>query len=161
MKLEIANKILKNKRYSLLVKQLEELEKDRIFCGHDMEHFMSVARITVILCAEKHINADNDVIYSSALLHDLGRIEEYTKGIPHDIAGAETAAEILDEVGCPEDKKTLIIKQIISHRCCEGEENTLESVFCTADKMSRLCFCCKAQDKCNWSEHKRNNDIGR
>ena len=160
MKLEIANKILRNERYSQLVKKLEELEKDRIFCGHDMEHFMSVARITVMLCAEKHIEADNDLIYSAALLHDLGRIEEYTSGIPHDKAGAETAAEILDEIGCPEDKKNVIIKQILSHRSSDSERITLESVFCTADKMSRLCFCCKVQDKCNWPKHKRNNMIG-
>lgn len=160
MKLELANKILHNERYSNLVKQLEELEKDRIFCKHDMEHFMSVARITVMLCAEKNLEVDKDVIYSAALLHDIGRAEEYTNGKPHDIAGAEIAAEILDEIDCPEDKKADIIKQILSHRYYDSEESSLESIFYTADKMSRLCFCCKAQDKCNWPEHKRNNKIG-
>ena len=160
MELELANKILHNERYSRLVKQLEMLEKDRIFCGHNMEHFMSVARIAVILCAEKNVEADKDVIYSAALLHDIGRAEEYINGRPHDIAGAETAAEILDEIGCPYDKKADIIKQILSHRDYDSEESSLESIFYTADKMSRLCFCCKAKDKCNWPEHKRNNEIG-
>lgn len=160
MKLELANKILHNERYSKLVKQLEQLEKDRIFCGHDMEHFMSVARITVILCSEKNLEVDKDVVYSAALLHDIGRAEEYINGKPHDIASAETAAVILDEIDCPEDKKADIIKQILSHRCYGSEESCLESIFYTADKMSRLCFCCKAQDKCNWPEYKRNNEIG-
>lgn len=160
MKLELANKILRNERYSKLVKKLEALEKNRIFCGHDMEHFMSVARIAVMLCAEKSLEVDKDVIYSAALLHDIGRVEEYINGSPHDLAGAETAAEILDEIGCPEDKKADIIKLILSHRCYGGEESSPESIFYTADKLSRLCFCCKAKDKCNWPENKRNYKIG-
>ena len=160
MKLEIANKLLQNKRYSMLCRQLEELEKNRIFCGHNMEHFISVARIAVMLCAEKNIEADKDVIYSAALLHDIGRAEEYISGVPHDIAGAGIASEILEEIGCPEDKKAEIVKLILSHRSSDSEKSPLEAVFYTADKKSRLCFCCKAQDKCNWSEDKRNNEIG-
>lgn len=160
MKLEFANLIINNKHYIRLVKQLEELEKDRIFCGHDMEHFLNVARIAVILCCEKGIDADHDVIYSAALLHDIGRVEEYTKGTPHDEAGAAAASEILDETGCPAVKKAAIISLISSHRRGGTEKNDLESVFYEADKKSRLCFCCKAKDQCCWPEHKRNNTIG-
>ena len=159
MKLELANKILLNERYSRLIKQLEELEKDRIFCGHDMEHFINVARITVMLCSKNNIEADTDVIYSAALLHDIGRVEEYINGVSHDKAGAEIAGEILEEVGCPIDKKSEIVKLILSHRRSDNEKSTLEAVFYTADKKSRLCFCCKAQDICNWSEDKKNNKV--
>ena len=159
MKLELANKILQNERYLRLIRQLEELEKDRIFCGHNMEHFINVARLTVMLCSEKNIKTDTDVIYSAALLHDIGRVEEYTSGGPHDKAGAEIAAEILEEVGCPKDKKAEIVKLILSHRRSDSEKSTLEAVFYTADKKSRLCFCCKAQDMCNWSEDKKNKKV--
>ena len=160
MKLELANLIISNKNYLRLVRELEELEKDRIFCGHDMEHFLSVARITVILCAEKCIDADPDVIYSAALLHDIGRIEEYTNGISHDEASAVTAAEILAEIGCPEHKKDEIIKLISSHRRSDSSDTVLGALFYTADKRSRSCFSCKAKDKCKWPEHKRNYTIG-
>lgn len=160
MELELTNLIINNKRYLSFVNQLEELEKNRIFCGHDMEHFLSVARITVILCEKNGIDADPDVIYSAALLHDIGRIEEYTNGIPHDEASIVTAAEILGEIGCPENKKNEIIKLISSHRRSDNSDTVLEALFYTADKISRSCFSCKAKDKCKWPEHKRNYTIG-
>ncbi len=160
MKLELTNRILKNKRYLQLVSRLKELERDRIFCGHDMEHFLSVARIALILCREKGVEADADVIYSAALLHDIGRVEEYLNGIPHDVAGVVTAEEILDETGCPEDKKAEITGLISSHRRAGSEKKRLEEIFYTADKRSRLCFCCRAKDECNWPQYKRNNEIG-
>ena len=160
MKLELANKIIDNKRYRMLVKELEELEKDRIFCGHDMEHFLNVARIAVILCAESGIEADSDIIYSAALLHDIGRTEEYRSGTPHDKASAVIASERLDEVGCPADMKTAITDLISAHRIAESGKTELEKIFFRADKKSRLCFCCKAKEQCNWPEQKRNNEIG-
>ena len=160
MKLELTNKIIKNQRYRMLLKELEELEKDRIFCGHDMEHFLNVARIALILCQENGIEANSDMIYSAALLHDIGRVEEYRSGIPHDKASVVIAGDILSETGCPEDVKREIISLISAHRTAESGKTELEKIFFRADKKSRLCFCCKAQDECNWPEYKRNNEIG-
>lgn len=160
MKLELTNKILNNKRYRMLVSELEELEKDRIFCGHDMEHFLSVARIAMLLCAERGIEADSDIIYSAALLHDIGRTEEYRNGTPHDKASAVIASDILDETGCPPDRKAAIISLISAHRTADSGKTELEKIFFRADKKSRLCFCCKAKEQCNWQEEKRNYDIG-
>ncbi|MBP3272066.1 MAG: HD domain-containing protein [Ruminococcus sp.] len=160
MKLRLTNLIINNERYKQLVSQLETLENGRIFCGHDMEHFLSVARIAVILCEENDIKADRDIIYSAALLHDIGRTEEYINGTPHDKASAEIADKILDEIECPEEKKMEIIDLILSHRCPDGEKSALAKVFYTADKRSRMCFCCKAQNECNWPEYKKNNKIG-
>ncbi|MBP7188211.1 MAG: HD domain-containing protein [Ruminococcus sp.] len=160
MKLELTNKIIKNQRYRQLVKELEDMEKDRIFCGHDMEHFLNVARIALILCQENGIEADCDIIYSAALLHDIGRVEEYRSGIPHDKASAVIAGDILSETGCPEDVKREIISLISAHRTAESGKTELEKIFFRADKKSRLCFCCKAQNECNWPEYKRNNEIG-
>ena len=160
MKLELTNKILKNQRYRSLVKELEMLEKDRIFCGHDMEHFLNVARIALILCSENGIKADSDIIYAAALLHDIGRVEEYRSGTPHDRASALIAGDILTETGCPDTVKSQIISLISAHRTAESGKTELEKIFFRADKKSRLCFCCKAQDECNWPEYKRNNEIG-
>lgn len=160
MKLEFTNKIIKNERYRKLSEELAELEKDRIFCKHDMEHFLNVARIAVIFCKESGIEPDIDIIYAASLLHDIGRVEEYRSGIPHDKASEAIASEILGEIGCPADKKAEIIRLIASHRTAENGKTELEKIFFRADKKSRLCFCCNAKDECNWPEYKRNNEIG-
>lgn len=160
MKLELTNKIIKNVNYIRLVSELKELEKDRIFCKHDMEHFLNLARIAVIICSECSIDYDADIIYAAALLHDIGRVEEYHSGIPHDEASVAIASEILDETGCSAEKKTEIIRLIASHRTADSRKTALEKIFYRADKKSRLCFCCDAADECNWPEYKRNNDIG-
>ena len=49
MNLEITNRILINETYRTELDKLRELEKDRVFCGHDIEHFLDVARITMII----------------------------------------------------------------------------------------------------------------
>ena len=46
------NEILSDARYMQLVQEIEELEKDRIFCRHGFEHFLNVARIACILNQE-------------------------------------------------------------------------------------------------------------
>ncbi|MBQ9894002.1 MAG: HD domain-containing protein [Ruminococcus sp.] len=160
MKLELANKIIKNERYRRLLDELRELEQDRIFCRHDLEHFMNVARIAMIMCSEQGAEAEPDIIYSAALLHDIGRVEEYKTGVPHDISGVKISSEILDDIGCESLKKECILKLIASHHCVSDDKTVIEEIFYRADKKSRLCFDCKAQKECKWSDEKRNNEIG-
>lgn len=159
MKLKITNRIIHNEKYKNAVKQLSLLEKERIFCKHDMEHFLNTARIAVILCFEKGINADTDAVYSAALLHDLGRIDEYDNGTPHHIASVKRAKEILSEVNCKEEFAAMVLSLISNHRNKEICEDSMEKIFYLADKKSRNCFCCQAQKECNWSEEKRNMEI--
>ncbi len=159
MKLELTNRIINNQSYIREISNLKALEMDRKFCRHDTEHFLSVARITMLLCIESGMDADPDMIYAAALLHDIGRSAEYKYGVPHDIAGKDVAEKILTEVGCDEDMKAAIISLIVNHRNKNNPENSLEYLFYRADKKSRLCFECPAQDECNWSAEKRNMDI--
>ncbi len=159
MELYYTNLILNNGNYRRNLSLLRDLEKDRIFCRHDIQHFLNVARITVILCNDRGVEASRDLIYSAALLHDIGRIQEQLSGVPHHIAGQETAAEILDEVGCPEEMKQQIIGMIASHRSSAPKHNELEEIFCEADKRSRLCLECGAESLCNWAGDKKNLDI--
>lgn len=160
MVLELTNKILNNALYKHALELLRALEKDRIFCRHDIDHFLSVARITMILCNEKGINADADTVYAAALLHDIGRPAEYLSGTPHVEASIVLAEIILDESGCKQDVKEKILSLISSHRKQSSDENSLESLFFTADKKSRLCFDCPAQAECKWPASKRNLMIG-
>lgn len=159
MKLELANRILKNEYYISQLSQLEELETDRVFCRHNMEHFLSVARITVILCSRSGIVIDDDVVYSAALLHDIGRVEEYRDGIPHDIASQATAERVLDEISCPEAEKQQIISLIADHRKNGLAPDTPEAMFGTADKLSRNCFECRARKHCKWKKESMNLEI--
>lgn len=159
MNLEITNRIIASDKYLHELKLLTELEHDRIFCGHNIEHFLNVARITMIICCENKIYADPDIIYSAALLHDIGRIDEYISGIPHDEAGICKAEAILNEVGCNIEMKKKILSLIGSHRSKSEDDNSLEEIFYSADKKSRLCFYCPAQEDCNWPPEKRNMKI--
>lgn len=159
MNLEITNRILINETYRTELDKLRELEKDRVFCGHDIEHFLDVARITMIICTEKGIDVMPDLIYSASLLHDIGRSREYTENVPHHMAGMEIAEKILDEVNCCEDMKKKILSLVLNHSNRENEKDSLESIFYTADKKSRLCFACKSRNICNWQKDKKNMNI--
>lgn len=159
MNLKLTNQILANENYIYELKLLTKLEQDRIFCKHDMEHFLTVARITLMMCHEKRIVVDPDIIYATALLHDIGRTEEYINHIPHDIASVHKAEIILDEVNCNSEIKNKIISMIQNHRNGNFIDNSLENIFYQADKKARLCFCCPALEQCNWSEDKKNLNI--
>ena len=56
---------------------IEDAEQDRIFCRHGMEHCLDVARILYIMVLERNLPYRKDMIYATALLHDIGRYEEY------------------------------------------------------------------------------------
>ena len=71
------NKILHHPKYKSLLEELNELEKDREFCNHTLEHFLDVARIAYITVLEEELNYSKDVIYSIALLNDIGRVIQY------------------------------------------------------------------------------------
>ena len=47
---------------------LAKKEEDRIFCIHDIEHCLDVARISYILAFENGIKIDKDIVYGAALL---------------------------------------------------------------------------------------------
>ena len=159
MKLILANRILKNEYYLSQLERLKKLETDRIFCRHNMEHFLSVARITLILCSRSGAVIPEDIVYSAALLHDIGRVEEYTDGTPHDIASQATAERILDETGCTDEDKKLIIRLIAGHRKTDLDPQSPEAVFGMADKLSRNCFECGARKYCKWKKESMNLEI--
>ena len=75
--------IINNPKYKEYLRKLEEFEKERIFCRHTLEHFLDVARISYIQVLENDMKYSKEVIYAIALLHDIGRVLEYEKGIPH------------------------------------------------------------------------------
>jgi uncharacterized protein len=131
--------------------KIQDLEKDRIFCKHDLDHFLAVGRLIVIELQKNGINeGDYDVYYAAALLHDIGRHLEYTDGVPHEEGSAVLASEILKDTDFEESTQAAIVDMIKKHRSAS------EDLLAKMDKLSRNCYLCKAKDDCKWPDEKKN-----
>ena len=152
--MENTNRIYHSPAYAQYLKQLERLEANRVFCHHDLAHFLSVGRIAYILSLEQGLSVSKDLLYTAALLHDLGRVDQYEKGIPHDEASVEIAKEFLKLCDFSYEEKQRILRLIGGHR--HMSDDPLEALFYQADKLSRPCFFCPAQQDCHWPEERKN-----
>ena len=155
--MENVNIILNNKKYKQALKKIEEYEKDREFCNHTIEHFMDVSRIAYIMILEENLNVSKEIVYAIGLLHDIGRVKQYEEGIHHDIASVEISREILKETSFTKNEINIILNGIANHR--KESDNKLEEIIYKADKLSRQCFSCKAENECYWSKDKKNFKI--
>ena len=145
--------------YQKHLNALTRLESDRIFCRHTPEHFLDVARLAYIHALESHASASKELIYCTALLHDIGRAEQYRSGIPHDEAGAQIAEQILADLNFSESEKAQILTAIGEHRSSTGNLPILSQIIYEADKKSRNCFLCSAEKECYWAPEKKNMTI--
>ncbi len=136
---------------------IEQQERERIFCRHDVQHFLDVARLAYIEVLERQLDISKELVYAAALVHDIGRYRQYADGTPHDEAGARMAREILPECGFTARETDAVVTAIGGHRRKEmGEDAGLPGILYRADKASRMCLFCKAQEPCNWPETKKN-----
>lgn len=181
--MERVNRILRHPDFIRLQEELDRLELDRRFCRHGMQHLIDTARLAYLFALESSADLPKDVIYAAALLHDIGRAEQYRNGTPHDVAGCAAAEPILAECGFAEEERDMILTAIGSHRkeksrVSGGAENragkaeqiaegsgtqkkamakeALAAILYHADKKSRLCFLCNAEAECNWAKEKKN-----
>lgn len=150
--------ILKNELYRSYLEKNKELEKDRIFCRHDMNHFIDTARIGYIIILERGLLIEKHMIYAAALVHDIARCVEQPN-LPHDEASARFAEEILPECGFTEEEVRAISSAVRAHRLKPTDMTTLGGVLYAADKLSRKCYECAAYSQCNWSAQKRNDNV--
>lgn len=146
--------ISQSKEYKKLLEELKELEKDRIYCRHNIEHFLDVARIMYIYVLEDRLDYSKDLVYTTALLHDIGRVLQYKEGLDHDIASHNIAKDLLELTDFSKEDKELILDTILKHR--EASEGEFQRLFYRADKESRLCFNCPARSTCKWPEERKN-----
>ena len=145
--------------YQQNLKDLTRLEADRVFCRHTPEHFLDVARLAYIFALERKLNCSRELIYCTALLHDIGRAEQYITGTPHDEAGVRIAETILSDLDFSSEEKESILSAIEEHRSSGRETSILSQLIYEADKKSRNCFLCEAEPQCYWSPHKKNMTI--
>ncbi|MHC6178944.1 HD domain-containing protein [Clostridium sp. JNZ X4-2] len=156
--MEKVNGILKNHDFCTYLSRIDDMERTRKFCRHGICHLMDVARIAYIMVLEKNIKVEKQIIYAAALLHDIGRGEQYEKGIPHETAGVEIAENILEECGFDEYEKKQVLNLIGNHRKSHNG-NLLQRIFYKSDKISRKCFMCSAFSHCSWPDEKKNYGI--
>lgn len=156
------NAILKNTHYKNNLQKLTVLEQNRKFCKHNIEHFLDTARLMYLISFEENLSIDKEIIYATALLHDIGRTDEYDCGIPHDKASADFAGKILPDCGFSDIETDMITSAILVHREAfdsKDESSKLGKLLYRADKLSRNCFACDAENECYWSKAKKNFGI--
>ena len=153
--MERANRILVHPLWLEEIRKIQELEKDRIFCKHTVAHFLDVARLAYIENLEKNLSYSKELIYAAALLHDIGRAQQYLDGTPHDEAGVMLSRPILQDCGFTAAEQTAILEAIAGHRKSQTGSD-LPGLIYRADKACRMCMFCKAQKDCNWSDEKKN-----
>lgn len=152
------NKIFNSSMYRQELVCIVEDEKDRVYCKHDIEHFLDVARIAYIINLEQSLGYSKDIIYAIALLHDIGRHREYKEGVNHHKASAEIARFILKEADYNINEIKVIEEAILYHRN-RTNMNKLNELIYKADKLSRKCYTCNSIETCKWSNSKKNKEI--
>ena len=151
--------------YQTAYRWLERLEATRPFCRHGMRHLLDTARIMWIKNLEEELGCDREVVYAAALLHDIGKPVQYTRGVPHEQAGARLAAGILasleGDVAFTPAEQRAICTAIRGHRRLRPDAEPLERLLFEADKASRSCFACpdEVRRACSWPDAKKNLSI--
>lgn len=152
--------IYNHKDYQHCLNEIEKMEISRVYCKHDMAHFLDVARIAWIMCLENALKYDKTWVYACGLLHDIGRGCQYATGEPHEVAGVRIAKGILEDTGFEEDAIKVIIKAIANHKNEPiSNQLDLDGILYRADKASRACYTCGLIESCNWSNDKKNLKI--
>jgi len=157
--MERVNNILNNNKYKRYLGLIEKFETNREFCKHDLKHFIDVARIAYILVMENRIEIKKELVYATALLHDIGRWQQYKNGVPHDDASIALSEGILIQSGFDEYEKDIILNAIRHHRNGNEEMNDFNNIFSISDKLSRECYICSALKECKWSNNRKNYKI--
>lgn len=151
------NRILQNEKYKVHLEKIRAAEETRLFCCHNMGHFLDVARIAMQLNLQENRGISKELIYATALLHDIGRHVQYADGTPHEQASAVLAPEILEECGFSAAEAEEILYAIANHRNKQiTGQGDLAAIIYRADKLSRACFACNAEKECDWSRSKKN-----
>ncbi|MBI4855798.1 MAG: HD domain-containing protein [Acetobacterium woodii] len=155
--LQNTNLLYQNADYQNYLNKIKKCEKQRRFCRHNIPHFLSVARIATIKTMEAGLNFSRDLIYTTALLHDIGRFVQYQDKTPHEIASHQLAIPLLETLDFTDDENKLILDAILNHR--NPEAQGFSHIFYESDKLSRACFSCPVEHECDWSKEKKNLTI--
>ena len=155
--MENIDRIIHHPLFRSSMTKIRECEEKRKFCCHGIEHSLDVARMAYINNLEQALGFSKDMIYAAALLHDIGRWKQYADNTPHEEAGAAIAAVILEVTSFNEGERQQILDAIGNHR--EKQAEVFSKLLYQADKQSRVCWLCEAQEACYWPDEKKNRTI--
>ena len=100
-------------KYHLIEEYMQTCMKDS---AHDIEHIYRVLSYSLNI-AKHESDVDIDILTVAALLHDIGREEQYTNpGIDHALYGADKAYNFLMANGYSEDYSSAVKHCIETHR---------------------------------------------
>lgn len=156
------NRILNDSWYKKCLARNADLERERRFCRHDLQHMLDVSRITYMLVLEGAAGSEaavagevpgsavnnKEVIYAAGLLHDMARWREYETGLDHAAEGARMAVPVLERAGFTVDERHIITTAIREHRTGGGQASLLGQYLSKADDLSRPCSRCQARNQC-------------
>lgn len=147
--MEMVDAILNHPQYIKDMALNAEAEKDRLFCRHDLQHSFDVARVAYIMSLERQFTISKEVIYATALLHDIAKWKQYKYGVDHALEGAILAKEILEDIGVSKKETEEITDAIKTHRRKETRKSRLGIVLYESDKSCRPCIFCSSLIECN------------
>jgi len=153
-RMERVNRILSDGEYQAFLQENGRREQDRLFCRHDLEHMLDVARLTYILLleagqlAQACPGAGRELAYAAGLLHDIGRWRQYDGHGDHAADGARLAGPILERAGFSPQEAAVIRRAIGEHRSADAGSSCLGAALARADDLSRPCFRCRAREHC-------------
>lgn len=153
------DKIIKHPLFASSMKIIEQQEKTRRFCHHGWQHCMDVARGMALLNEERHLGFAKEYLYAVALVHDLGRAQQYMQDEDHHDVGRTMAGQILADCGFSTDEAARAAAAVGAHGSIVYEEDVLAQLLVEADKKTRLCFLCEAAKECYWTEERKNQGI--
>lgn len=139
------------------LKRNKEFERGRKFCKHNLRHFLDVARIAYSINLEENLGFEKEIIYITAILHDIGKSFQYENGTPHEVASWEISKVFLEQYKFNQEEFEFIKQGILGHR--DKNSDGFSALIYKADKLSRSCINCKARSECNWSDEKKNIKI--
>ncbi len=139
-------KIIADAQYQDYLARTAEAEKERIYCKHDYQHALYVARISCLIALESRRFELKPLVYAAGLLHDIGRWVEYATGEDHCQAASPLAEPLLFRAGFSREETDVIIEGIVQHRSPQGSK--IGEWLARADDLSRDCYGCQGRPSC-------------
>ncbi|MCE5199109.1 MAG: HD domain-containing protein [Armatimonadota bacterium] len=85
------------------------------------------------------VEYDHEAVWLAAYLHDWGGYEKWmVSGVDHNIRSAEVARGFLEERGCPDDLKELVLEIIVNHHGGPADRSIESILFTDADALDLL-----------------------
>ena len=162
--MDVQKRLERLETYQDRLRRLQQIEKNRAFCRHDLAHMEKCAEIGQWMKRENGLAYSDGTILLCALLHGLGRVEEYESGADHRMASAELADGLLRELEVSEEERRKILRAIRSHGrrkdaarmwYARKRIRTLEGLLRFSDQFSRPCYRCRARRECKWREDEK------